>query len=67
MSHVRDEQARNRRSEQRQRTALVALRLLPEERAQLEEAARERGISLSELLRVSAMEAIAVDRYARPA
>jgi predicted HicB family RNase H-like nuclease len=47
-----------RRSEQRQRTALVALRFLPEEHQQLVDAARARGISLSELIRDSALNAI---------
>lgn len=45
-----------RRSERRQRTELVALRLLPEERALLADVAKERGISLSELIRTSAIE-----------
>lgn len=45
-------------SESRQRTALVALRLLPCERDSLAEAARSRGITLSELIRSSAMEAV---------
>lgn len=48
-----------RRSEQRQRTALVALRLLPEERDQLFRAAQDRGVSVSELVRTSAMAAVA--------
>ena len=50
--------ARRRRSEARQRTELVALRLLPGERERLAEAARNRRISLSELLRSSALDAI---------
>lgn len=45
-------------SESRQRTALVALRLLPHERDSLSRAARSRGITLSELIRSSAMEAV---------
>jgi predicted HicB family RNase H-like nuclease len=57
-----------RRSEQRQRTTLVALRLLPEEHQVLVEAAQARGISLSELLRASAMQAVADDgRHVQPA
>jgi hypothetical protein len=44
-------------SESRQRTALVALRLLPHERDSLAEAARSRGITLSEFIRSRAMEA----------
>jgi hypothetical protein len=51
-----------RRSEARQRTELVALRLLPGERDQLAAAARRRKISLSELLRSSALDAIASGR-----
>ncbi len=43
------------RSESRQRTALVAVRLLPQERDVLAETARSRGITLSELIRASAM------------
>ena len=45
------------RSESRQRTALVAVRLLPQERDVLAETARSRGITLSELIRASAMRA----------
>lgn len=45
------------RSESRQRTALVAVRLLPQERDVLAETARSRGITLSELIRDSAMQA----------
>jgi hypothetical protein len=45
------------RSESRQRTALVAVRLLPAERDVLAETARSRGITLSELIRASAMRA----------
>jgi len=51
-----------KRSEARQRTKLVALRLLPGERDQLAAAARRRKISLSELLRSSALDAIASGR-----
>jgi hypothetical protein len=47
-----------KRSEARQRTELVALRLLPGERDRLAAAARSRKISLSELLRNSALDAI---------
>jgi hypothetical protein len=45
------------RSESRQRTALVAVRLLPQERDVLANTARSRGITLSELIRASAMRA----------
>jgi hypothetical protein len=45
------------RSESRRRTALVAVRLLPHERDVLAETARSRGITLSELIRASAMRA----------
>ena len=49
------------RSESRQRTALVALRLLPHERDRLAQAARSRGITLSEFIRSSAMKAVSGD------
>ena len=48
-----------KRSERRQRTDLVALRLLPAERAALEAAARDRNVSLSEFVRASALDAAA--------
>jgi hypothetical protein len=47
-----------KRSEARQRTELVAIRLLPGERDQLAQAARNRNVSLSELIRRSALEAV---------
>jgi hypothetical protein len=50
--------AERKRSETRQRTELVALRLLPGERDRLSAAARNRNVSLSELLRNSALDAI---------
>lgn len=50
--------ARDKRSESRQRTALVALRFLPHERDKLAEAARLRGMTLSELIRSSVMQAV---------
>jgi hypothetical protein len=46
------------RSESRQRTVLVAFRLLPNEREKLAEAAHSRGITLSEFLRSSALQAV---------
>ena len=46
-----------RRSEARQRTELVALRLLPGEHEKLAAAARARNVSLSELIRSSALKA----------
>jgi hypothetical protein len=49
---------RKPRSETRQRTAVVALRLLPAERDVLAAAARARNISLSEYIRASAMKAV---------
>jgi uncharacterized protein (DUF1778 family) len=49
------------RSESRQRTALVAVRLLPQERDSLTQAARSRGITLSEFIRSSAMNAVSGD------
>ena len=53
------------RSESRQRTALVALRLLPNERDKLTEAARSRGITLSEFIRSSALQAVDIPAQAR--
>jgi len=50
-----------RRSEQRQRTALVAFRLLPEEHQQLVNAARERGMSMSDFLRTSVLHAASIE------
>jgi uncharacterized protein (DUF1778 family) len=44
-----------RRSESRQRKKLVALRLLPAEHAALGAAAKERGVTLSEFIRSSAL------------
>jgi hypothetical protein len=43
------------RSESRQRTALVAVRLLPQERDMLARSARSRGVTLSEFIRSSAI------------
>jgi uncharacterized protein (DUF1778 family) len=43
------------RSESRQRTALVAVRLLPQERDVLAKTARSRGVTLSEFIRASAI------------
>ena len=47
-----------KRSEMRQRTELVALRLLPKEHEALAAAARDRNVSLSELIRSSALKAV---------
>jgi uncharacterized protein (DUF1778 family) len=58
--------AARKRSEVRQRTEVVALRLLPGERDQLETAAKDLQVSLSELIRSSALEA-ARTRVARSA
>jgi uncharacterized protein (DUF1778 family) len=52
---VRQQNLPRRRSESRQRTALVAVRLLPHERDMLSETARSRGVTLSEFIRSSAM------------
>ena len=52
---TRDQAPSQLRSESRQRTALVAVRLLPQERDVLAKAARSRGITLSEFIRASAM------------
>jgi len=49
--------SQRKHSEQRQRTHLVALRMLPTERAALEAAAREHNVSLSEFIRHSALQA----------
>jgi hypothetical protein len=49
------ETPRPQRSESRQRTALVAVRLLPQERDVLTESAKSRGVTLSEFIRASAM------------
>lgn len=48
-------------TERRQRTELVALRLLPEERRQLILAAEARGMSVSTLLRECITDVIAAD------
>ncbi len=48
-----------KRSEARQRTELVAVRLLPSERDKLAIAARDLNVSLSELIRGSALTAVA--------
>lgn len=53
------EKKRPPRSEQRQRTALIALRMLPSERDALYAAARHRGVSLSELVRATVLAEIA--------
>lgn len=50
--------ASRRRSEVRQRTELVALRLLPGELELLSAAAEDRNVSLSELIRSSALKAV---------
>lgn len=42
-------------SERRQRTAVVVVRLLPAEREALQAAANQRGVSISELVRSSAL------------
>jgi hypothetical protein len=47
-----------KRSEVRQRTELVAVRLLPRELEALSTAARDRNVSLSELLRSCALKAV---------
>jgi len=52
---VHREMPRPQRSESRQRTALVAVRLLPQERDVLTESAKSRGVTLSEFIRASAM------------
>lgn len=56
--------AENRRSEKRQRQALVALRLHPQELEELRAAARARKVSVSEILRSAALESI---RQPKPA
>lgn len=47
-----------KRSETRQRTAMVAVRLLPHERDTLAAAAQDCQVSLSELIRASALRAL---------
>jgi uncharacterized protein (DUF1778 family) len=54
--------ARRKRSENRQRTELVGLRLLPAERVTLDAAAKAAGLSLSEFIRVAALAAAAMAR-----
>ncbi|WP_439116882.1 plasmid mobilization protein [Mycolicibacter arupensis] len=49
---------RRPKSERRQRTALVALRLLPAEHDALAAVAKRRGVSISELLRASVLAEI---------
>jgi Mobilization protein NikA len=57
---TRDQAPSRPRSESRQRTALVAVRLLPQERDVLAKTARSRGITLSEFIRDSAMQSASV-------
>ncbi len=52
-----DDRMTGKRSESRQRTQLVALRLLPAERAALEAAAQAGAVSLSEFIRRAALAA----------
>jgi uncharacterized protein (DUF1778 family) len=52
---VRREAPPRPRSESRRRTALVAVRLLPQERDALAQSARSSGVTLSEFIRASAM------------
>jgi uncharacterized protein (DUF1778 family) len=59
MASQAEEQQRPLRSEQRQRTALVAIRMLPAERDALSAAAKHRGVSVSELVRASVLAEIA--------
>lgn len=59
MTSEQKEKPRAPRSEQRQRTALIALRMLPSERDALHAAAEKRGISVSELVRASVFADIA--------
>lgn len=54
-----EKKTRSTRSERRQRTALVALRMLPAERDALHAAAQKRGVSISELVRASVFAEIA--------
>ncbi|MDC8973996.1 plasmid mobilization protein [Mycobacterium marinum] len=59
MAPQQHEKTRAPRSEQRQRTALIALRMLPAERDALHAAAKQRGVSISELVRASVFAEIA--------
>jgi hypothetical protein len=52
-----DQRPARKRSESRQRTAVIVLRLLLQERDALAEAAHDRGITLSKLVRSGAMQA----------
>ena len=54
-TRARREAPPRQRSGSRQRTALVAVRLLPHQRDMLAQTARSRGVSLSEFIRSSAM------------
>lgn len=47
-----------KRSEKRQRTKLIAIRLLPAEYTALVNAAHDAGVSISELIRSSALDRI---------
>lgn len=62
MSDARPPTTPRKRSETRQRTTLVALRLHPDEHQTLTDAAQARRISLSELLRSSALKAVESER-----
>lgn len=56
MSDNRPHPEARKRSEARQRTAMIALRLLPREREALAAAAHARHVSLSELIRAGALQ-----------
>lgn len=57
-AHSRVRSSTRKRSEVRQRTEVVALRLLPRERETLIAAAHARNVSLSELIRSSVLKAL---------
>lgn len=57
---IRGRAPSRQRSESRQRTALVAVRLLPQERDTLAKTAQSRGVTLSEFIRASAIQSATV-------
>lgn len=59
MSLGKSGRTERKHSEVRQRTEVIAVRLLPGESEILRKAARDRDVSLSELIRRSALEAAA--------
>lgn len=54
-THRQDIQDQSKKSEKRRRTNRITFRLLPTERAALERAATQAGMSLGEFIRISAL------------